>query len=115
LGYRGDELLTDSTPRVVALGDSNIQAVFSNLEDTFPKQLEKNLIAELGDKVEVVNAGVVLRAGSLPASDDARLGVAASRRSRDRELRDAAALSGIRSSTSQQLDRDDFRRAAWTS
>ncbi|HZF28155.1 MAG TPA: SGNH/GDSL hydrolase family protein [Gammaproteobacteria bacterium] len=59
LGYRGDELLVDGTPRVVVLGDSNVQAVFSALEDTFPEQLEKNLIAELGSSVEVVNAGVV--------------------------------------------------------
>jgi hypothetical protein len=58
LGFRGPEL-RPSDVRVVVYGDSNVQARFSRLEDTFPARLETFLKQKSGKDVEVVNAGVV--------------------------------------------------------
>jgi hypothetical protein len=59
-GFRGEELRpADHLRRVIVYGDSNVQAEFSELADTFPRQLEKRLEPRLGAPVEVVNAGVV--------------------------------------------------------
>jgi hypothetical protein len=40
-------------------GDSNVQARFSSLEDTFSHRLEIGLESRLGTKVDVINAGVI--------------------------------------------------------
>jgi hypothetical protein len=59
-GFRGEELQpADRLRRVIVYGDSNVQAEFSELSATFPKQLERRLEPRLGSAVEVVNAGVV--------------------------------------------------------
>jgi lysophospholipase L1-like esterase len=59
LGFRGGELRPDPDVRVVVYGDSNIQASFSALQDTFPYRLEKELRALTGRDIEVINGGVV--------------------------------------------------------
>lgn len=58
-GYRGAPLRTDGSPRVVVYGDSNVQAVFSSLPNTFPNQLEMILARNLSSAPEVINAGVM--------------------------------------------------------
>jgi len=59
-GFRGDELLPQGAARrVVVYGDSYIAAEYSSLENTFAKRLEGRLKRDLGEPVEVVNAGVV--------------------------------------------------------
>jgi hypothetical protein len=59
-GFRGRELRREPDLRVMVYGDSNIQAPFSRLEDTFVFKLEEYLTASLpGCDVEVVNAGVI--------------------------------------------------------
>lgn len=58
-GFRGRELSRDSDGmRIVVYGDSFIQAEFSSLENTFSHQLSVLLREELGQPVEVINAGV---------------------------------------------------------
>jgi hypothetical protein len=57
-GYRGEET-TASDYRVIIYGDSNIQARFSELESTFPKQLEKQLSSNGKKSTSVTNAGVL--------------------------------------------------------
>lgn len=58
-GYRGDELsASGDSRRVVVYGDSFIMAEFSRTEDTFAERLELHLARALGERVEVVNAGV---------------------------------------------------------
>jgi hypothetical protein len=58
-GFRGEELKPpDHLERVIVYGDSNVQAMFSELAATFPKQLESRLNASHGPDVEVLNAGV---------------------------------------------------------
>ncbi len=59
LGFRGPELKENPDLRVVVYGDSNIQARFSRLEDTFPARLEAELAGMLDKEVEVINAGVL--------------------------------------------------------
>ncbi|MEX2150366.1 MAG: hypothetical protein WD793_09115 [Steroidobacteraceae bacterium] len=59
LGFRGGELRPDPDVRVVVYGDSNIQASFSALPDTFPSRLEKELQELTRRDVEVINGGVV--------------------------------------------------------
>jgi hypothetical protein len=60
LGFRGEEFSPYRTKkRVVIYGDSFIEGEFSSLEMTFAKQLERSLINELGEDLEVINAGVV--------------------------------------------------------
>ena len=56
--FRGEELRNNPNYRVLVIGDSNIQARFSKLENTFTKQLEKYLLKDIED-VEVINAGIV--------------------------------------------------------
>jgi hypothetical protein len=59
-GFRGGPLRPlDHLKRVIVYGDSNVQAEFSELSATFPKQLESRLKLQLGTDVEVLNAGVV--------------------------------------------------------
>lgn len=59
-GLRGEELRSaGELRRVIVFGDSNVQAEFSELGATFPKQLESHLRRTLGADVEVLNAGVV--------------------------------------------------------
>lgn len=59
LGFRGHELKAHPDIRVMVYGDSNIQAPFTALEETFPYKLERYLTAQLPDTaVEVVNSGI---------------------------------------------------------
>ncbi len=58
-GFRGPELNDGHDYRVMVYGDSNIQARFSKLEDTFVFRLQEKLSAQSGKDIEVVNAGVV--------------------------------------------------------
>jgi len=58
LGYRGEEIGEKKGYRIVVYGDSNIQARFSEIENTFPKKLERFLKNEIND-VEVINGGLV--------------------------------------------------------
>jgi hypothetical protein len=59
-GFRGEELRPlDHVQRVIVYGDSNVQAEFSELPATFPKQLELRLAPAFKTGVEVINAGVV--------------------------------------------------------
>jgi hypothetical protein len=57
--FRGHELREQQDLRIMIYGDSNIQARFSDLEDTFPYKLEKYLREIVGRDIEVINAGVV--------------------------------------------------------
>lgn len=57
-GFRGPELRPGAWPRIVVYGDSNIQARFSEEEDTYVRQLERALSTTLSE-VEVINAGVI--------------------------------------------------------
>jgi len=58
-GFRGKELQQSPNKRVVVYGDSNIQARFSSLENTFVYKLGRFLSREKRYNVETVNAGVV--------------------------------------------------------
>ena len=58
LGFRGSELKKISKNRIIVYGDSNIQARFSNLVNTFPFQLE-NILSKYIKDVEVINAGLI--------------------------------------------------------
>jgi hypothetical protein len=58
-GYRGDELRPRTgQKRIVVYGDSFIHALCCELEDTFTKQLERDLAGKLKADVEVINAGI---------------------------------------------------------
>lgn len=57
--FRGNELRADPEIRIIVYGDSNIQARFSTLQNTFTHKLEKYLQADLTKDIEVVNAGVL--------------------------------------------------------
>jgi len=57
--FRGDEIRRNPAMRIIVYGDSNIQAVFSRLEDTFPFKLEGYLEKAGLSGIEVLNAGVV--------------------------------------------------------
>ena len=58
IGYRGKEVNEKRSYRIVVYGDSNVQARFSELENTFPYKLEQYL--NNPDKnIEVLNAGLV--------------------------------------------------------
>jgi len=59
LSFRGEELQTSPIKRVVIYGDSNVQARFSMLRNTFVFQLGQYLGQATGEKIEVVNAGVI--------------------------------------------------------
>ncbi len=58
-GLRGQELDDSSEFRILVYGDSNIQARFSNTEDTFTYLLQSTLHQMTSRSIEVVNAGVV--------------------------------------------------------
>lgn len=59
-GFRGKELKKNPDYRVVVYGDSNVQARFSTLDNTFPVQLATNLNKTTNSsEIEVINAGVV--------------------------------------------------------
>ena len=59
-GFRGNALRADSDLRLIVYGDSNIQARFSDLENTFAHKLEQYLRKLAGEDVEVVNGGSLL-------------------------------------------------------
>lgn len=59
LGLRGDEVRFDDSIRIVVYGDSNIQAVFSDQENTFCARLEFYLNQKQKQvRYQVINAGV---------------------------------------------------------
>ena len=59
LGYRGRETSPRADGlRIMVYGDSNIQARFSELKSTFPKQLGAFLENSIGAEIEVLNMGV---------------------------------------------------------
>jgi hypothetical protein len=60
LGFRGEEFAIERTrvPRVVIYGDSFIHAEYAALEQTLARQLSGRLSEQLGEPVEVINAGV---------------------------------------------------------
>jgi hypothetical protein len=57
--FRGKELEDKPDVRIIVYGDSNIQARFSRLEDTFPYRLEQYLRAYMSKDIEVLNAGII--------------------------------------------------------
>ena len=60
LGFRGEELQKNPDIRVMVYGDSNIQARFSYLKNTYPEKLEGYLKEDLKNpNIEVINAGLV--------------------------------------------------------
>ena len=58
-GFSGNALKPNSDLRLIVYGDSNIQARFSHLENTFAYKLEQYLRALARKDVEVVNGGTV--------------------------------------------------------
>lgn len=59
-GFRGPELRArGAQTRVIVYGDSNVQAEFSALPDTFARRLQDELVRGGVSDPEVVNAGVV--------------------------------------------------------
>ena len=60
VGFRGRELKPNPDFRIMVYGDSNVQAAFSTLQNTFPARLENYLSKVVADTdIDVVNAGVV--------------------------------------------------------
>ena len=59
VGFRGPELEKNPDLRVIVYGDSNVQARFSSLKQTYAYRLQSYLSAQLGKEVEVINGGVV--------------------------------------------------------
>jgi hypothetical protein len=58
--FRGEELeSTPDTPIIIVYGDSNIQARFSEIDDTFSGRLQDYLNRDHGVRTQVINAGVV--------------------------------------------------------
>jgi len=57
--FRGPELRHNPDLRVIVYGDSNIQARFSALGQTFPFKLQKYLRSLSRRDVEVINAGII--------------------------------------------------------
>jgi hypothetical protein len=57
--FRGPELREHSDLRIMVYGDSNVQAQFSSLENTFAYQLERGLRTITHRDIEVINAGLV--------------------------------------------------------
>ena len=57
--FRGGELSNKHDMRIMIYGDSNIQARFSNIENTFPQRLDYYLTDYSNNDVEVINAGIV--------------------------------------------------------
>ncbi len=58
-GFRGAPLEENPDLKIMVYGDSNIQARFSSLKDTFSHRLETGLESRLGTNVDVINAGVI--------------------------------------------------------
>jgi len=58
-GFRGDDLQAAPDVRIIVYGDSNIQARFSHLENTFPYKLQGYLKGLTGKQIEVINAGLI--------------------------------------------------------
>lgn len=58
-GFRGPELSVSPDVRIIVYGDSNIQARFSEYHNTFPEQLEQQLLKRTNKTVEVINAGII--------------------------------------------------------
>ena len=58
-GFRGAALKSAYDLRVMVYGDSNVQARFSRLEDSFPYRLGEELSRLTGQTIDVINAGVV--------------------------------------------------------
>ena len=58
-GFRGAPLEENPDLKVMVYGDSNVQARFSSLKDTFSHRLEIGLESRLGTNVDVINAGVI--------------------------------------------------------
>jgi hypothetical protein len=58
-GFRGPALEEAPTLRVMVYGDSNVQARFSEQEETFTGQTQRLLQASNEGTVEVINAGIV--------------------------------------------------------
>lgn len=56
--FRGAEIKEKTGVRIIVYGDSNIFARFSDIEDTFPYQLEQMLRSTITKSVEVLNGGV---------------------------------------------------------
>ena len=56
-GFRGEPLRGGTAARIIVYGDSNIQAEFSRLENTYARKLEQYL-QQSGADVEVINGGV---------------------------------------------------------
>jgi len=57
--FRGAELKSNPDLRVIVYGDSNIQARFSDLENTYTGQLELRLQKDGLQNIEVLNAGII--------------------------------------------------------
>ncbi len=58
-GFRGEELKENPDFRIIVYGDSNIQARFSSLENTFCFKLQSLLMEKSDMDVEVINAGII--------------------------------------------------------
>jgi hypothetical protein len=59
VGYRGPELRTQADYRILIFGDSNIQAQFSTLANTYAMVLQTILSTRTGRTIEVINAGTI--------------------------------------------------------
>jgi hypothetical protein len=57
--FRGPELRSNPQTRIIVYGDSNIQARFSHLRQTFPYRLQELLESAHGRDVEVINGGII--------------------------------------------------------
>lgn len=57
--FMGEELEENPDVRIIVYGDSNIQARFLNIQDTFPARLGKYLEEHLDKNIEVLNAGLI--------------------------------------------------------
>jgi len=57
--FRGPEMREHHDLRIMVYGDSNVQAMFSSLENTFPYRLERRLRDLTHRDIEVINAGIV--------------------------------------------------------
>ena len=57
-GFRGNEIIKKPDKRIIVYGNSNILALFSSLENTFPNKLQSYLSMTTDSKIEVLNAGV---------------------------------------------------------
>ena len=56
--FRGKALRKHPLARIIVYGDSNIEAPFSHLENTYPNKLEQYLTEPSGADIEVINGGI---------------------------------------------------------